>query len=43
VASENEGEQCFHACRILRMGRVPAASYSVIGQLLSLDKTLVRR
>jgi hypothetical protein len=43
MAFANECEQCFHACKILRIGRIPTVPYSVIGRLLSLDKGLVRR
>jgi hypothetical protein len=43
MASANEREQCFHPCMILRIGRIPAVPYSVIGRLLSLDKGLARR
>jgi hypothetical protein len=42
MASESEREQCFHACCILRIGQIPAAPYSVIGRLPSLNKDLVR-
>jgi hypothetical protein len=43
VDSENERDQCFHARRILRMGRTPTVLYSVTDRLLSLDKGLVER
>jgi hypothetical protein len=40
IPSENECEQFFHACRLLRMGRIAAITYPVIGGLLSLNKGL---
>jgi hypothetical protein len=36
-------EQCYHACRILRLERVPAIPYSMIGRILDLDKGTVQR
>jgi hypothetical protein len=33
-----ERDQCFHACRVLRMNRIPAVPSSVIGRILKIDK-----
>jgi hypothetical protein len=39
MASANEREQCFHACRILRIARILGVPYSVIGHLLSRQRS----
>jgi hypothetical protein len=43
INSGNERDQCFHACHLLRMERMPALPYSLIGHILGIDKGLVRR
>jgi hypothetical protein len=40
---ENERNQCFHACCLLRMECMPAVPCSMIGPILGIDKGLVRR
>jgi hypothetical protein len=40
---ENERDQCFHACRLLRMECMPAVPSSIIGRILAIDKGLVKR
>jgi hypothetical protein len=42
INSGNEQDQCFHACRLLRMDCMPAVPYSMIGRILGIDKGLVR-
>jgi hypothetical protein len=41
--SESKCDQCFDICLILRMGRIPAVAYFVIGRILSLDNGLAIR
>jgi hypothetical protein len=43
INSENERDQCFHACRLLTMEYMPAVHYSMVGRILGIDKSLVRR
>jgi hypothetical protein len=43
INSENERDQCFHACRLLRIERMPSVPYSTIGRILEIDKGLIRR
>jgi hypothetical protein len=40
--SQSFREQCFHACRILRMNHIPPVPFAVIGRLLQVDKGTVR-
>jgi hypothetical protein len=43
INSENERDQYFHACCLLRTERMSAVPYSVIGRILGIDKGLARR
>jgi hypothetical protein len=43
MRSENVREQCAHACRVLRENHQPVVPFSVIGRLLGLDKSTVRK
>jgi hypothetical protein len=40
--SQSSREQCFHACRVLRVDHVPPVPFAVIGRLLQVDKGTVR-
>lgn len=35
--------QCFHACRILRVNRLPCVPYSLIGRILGVNKGTIQR